>query len=212
MALAARKEVRREARSAASVRREEQRLRLVTDNTRRQSAGNRVQEEHSARNLFVTITVFTLIFVMLGFGPVIVNAEATRASQASKVIKNDINRAMAELDGLELERSMLRSSSRISQIAVEELDMVPLGEDFMTIEIGTATELAHARHQNKIDAGIIAEEPVEQKTGVFSELAANLGGALKDESTRNMIDSIAELTLGEASALLVGDISLASWR
>lgn len=185
------------------------RLRLVTDNSRRKSVGSKAGEEMSARRLFVAVVSIMVIFVLVGLGPVIVNAEATRASQSSIVIKRDINRAMAELEQLELERSMLRSSVRIADIAQNQLGMVPLGEDFMTIDLGTSSELALARQQNMIDAGLIDPPSAEKQE---SGLVKNLAALFPQESAKNMLSHMAELTLGEASTLLVGDISLASWR
>lgn len=187
-------------------------LRVVADNSNRRSRSPQASDEMSARSLFQTITIFTIILVILGLGPVIVTADATRASQQSTVIKRDIDQAMIDLEELELKRSMLRSSVRIAEIAQEELGMIPMSGDFQRIEIGTSTDIAQAQIQNEVDSGLRAAADLSKEENIFASFATRISDEFEADFTKDMIAQISELTLGEASTLLVGDISIASWR
>lgn len=163
-------------------------LHLVGDNSakitkRKVNAAN----EKTARSLFVASVLFIAALVIIGFGPVMINAEATRSSQQSIILKDDITRATTVTQNLQLQRSALRSASTIEKIAREQMDMVPVGKNFIAIEIGS-------------DKGV---DKVQTASAQQSSDKASSNNVLKD---------IARLTSGEASALLVGDISLATIR
>lgn len=144
--------------------------------------------EKTARSFFIAGLVFITCLVIIGFGPVVISAEATRSSQQAIILQQDIIRATTATQNLQLERSSLRSASRIEKVAREEMNMVPIGKNFIAIEIGP-----------DVATNTILEE------GSDTVL-------VDKKSPSNVLKNIARLTAGEASALLVGDISLATVR
>lgn len=168
-------------------------MNLVVDNTAKVADHKTIEtNEKTARSLFIAAAIFIVITVIIGLGPVIINAEATKLSQQSILLKQDITRATTSTQNLQLDRSSLRSASRIEKIAREEMNMVPIGKNFIAIEIGPEVAATQA-----------GEVEVEAEVAT-SNISKN--------SATDVLKNIARLTAGEASALLVGDISLATIR
>lgn len=164
-------------------------VRLVVDNSEKISARKaQATNEKTARSLFIACVVFIATIALIGSGPVMINAEATRSSQQSILLKQDITRATTITQNLQLERSALRSATRIEKVAREQMDMVPIGKNFIAIEIGSQS-----------GPSTVAQKSPESNNS-------------NSTSARDVFKNIAQLTAGEASALLVGDISLASVR
>jgi hypothetical protein len=151
--------------------------------------------EHLYRRVFVTVVVAACIAVALGLGPVYLNAQATRATQASELLKEEIAASLSISENLELRRSALLTSTRLERFATEELAMVPEDTDRMYIELqGSALPVPDAVASAAAEAGG-AEQSADAAQDGFNAWAV-----------------LARLTAGEASALLVGDIGLAGVR
>lgn len=191
-------------------------LRLIKGNAQPQTKkkGNNaaLKQEATARSIFNAVIIFAVLAVVLGLGPVVVNAEATRASQASIHIKEDISRATAISQELELQRSQLRGSARIEAIAKDILGMVPITTEQLSIEIGTDEEILVAEAQNASDALLIGAVQGDAALELADTTVASNANKKPLISGASALTKIADLTLGEASTLLVGDISLASSR
>ena len=158
-------------------------VRLVSDRSKQvKRAAQRTAVASAYQSTFRIVAVAVCLLVMLGLGSVFINAEATRCSQQSALIKADISRQTARAQSLELDYATLRSSQRIERIATKELGMVSASDKVSAIEIGT-----DAPASTNVDV-----QPKNQKNPTLTRLA--------------------QLTTGEASALLVGDINIAFSR
>lgn len=142
-----------------------------------------VKQEHLVRRIFALVLCFVATIVLVGLGPVWLSAEATRHSQQSILIKKDITSQISVAQRLELKRSALTSASRVNKIATEQLGMVPIGTRVGYIDIGAEPA------------------PVSVAQAGSTRTAKN-----------SALLTVARLTAGEASALLVGDVGLASSR
>lgn len=157
-------------------------VRLVSD--RSQQRARAVQQNALARacqTTFLYVGVAVALLVFLGLGSVFINAEATRCSQQSALIKADISQQTAYAQSLELKYATMRNSERIEKIATNDMGMVPAGNKVSAIDIGA-----------------IQNAPVHKNVSTPDK--------------NSTLTRLAQLTTGEASALLVGDINLALSR
>ena len=158
-------------------------VRLVSDRSKQHArTAQRAAVAGAYQTIYRIFSVVVGLMVLLGLGSVFINAEATRCSQQSALIKADISRQTARAQSLELDYATLRSSQRIERIATKELGMVSAGDKVSAIEIGT-TDRAQSD---------VSPQPKSEKNPMLTRLA--------------------QLTTGEASALLVGDINIAFSR
>lgn len=159
------------------------RVRLVSDRSKQyQRSAQRSAVARGYQTAYHVSCAVVCLMVFLGLGSVFINAEATRCSQQSALIKADISRQTARAQSLELDYATLRSSQRIEKIATKELNMVAAGNKTTAIEIGVETQ----------PKDNVATQPKAHKNPTLTRLA--------------------QLTTGEASALLVGDINIAFSR
>ena len=157
-------------------------VRLVSDRSKQRAHAQQQNAlAQACQTTFRYVGAAVAILVFLGLGGVFINAEATRCSQQSALIKADISNQTAYAQSLELKYATMRNSERIEKIAIDEMGMVPTGNKVSAIDIG-------AQPSDSV-----------QKTRQSTPKNATL--------TR-----LAQLTTGEASALLVGDINLAFTR
>ncbi len=147
----------------------------------------RHQDARPFRQVFVTAVVVCTMLVALGFGPVFLSAQATRNSQQAVLIQESLDAANARSEQLEMRRSVLSSSLRVSNIATAELGMVPAATGQMVVEL----DAPPAR---------VASAPVAPAR----KAAATV--------TVPTLADLARLTAGQSSALMVGDVGLAATR
>lgn len=191
------------ARKIEPARRETPRLTLVrggalTASRRADRIAVSSANERAYRSLFRAIVALTLLAVVVGMGPVLLGVEATRLSQRSSIIKQDIFDESNTTQQLVMQRYQLVAAGHIEQVATEQLGMVPVGGDITTVDIGSARETA--------DAAVGA--------GALGETAATTAGSswLAKLTSGDTFGAVARLASGEAQALLVGDIGLSAAR
>lgn len=153
--------------------------------------------ERAYRSLFRATVAITLLAVVVGMGPVLLGVEATRLSQRSSIIKQDIFDESNTTQQLVMQRYQLVAAGHIEQVATEQLGMVPVGGDVTTVDIGHSTATADAT------AG----------AGTTGAAKASSGASwLAKLTSGDTLGAVARLASGEAQALLVGDIGLSAAR
>ncbi|MCL2654673.1 MAG: hypothetical protein FWD65_03120 [Coriobacteriia bacterium] len=158
----------------------------------RASQSARHQDARPFRRVFTTVVVVCAALVVLGLGPVFLSAQATRDSQQSVLIQESLDAANARSEQLEMRRSVLTSSLRINTIATTQLGMVPATGGQMTVELDSAKPRVAAAPQE-----VPSQAPRRGRAG-FGRIPG--------------LSTLARLTAGQASALLVGDVGLAATR
>ena len=142
--------------------------------------------------IFRATVAATVVAVLFGMGPVLLGVEATRLSQRSSIIKQDIFEESNTTQQLVMERYQLVAAGQVEQVATEQLGMVPVGGDVTTVEVGQPNPTADAAPGDKVaDAG----------TSWIERL-----------TNGDTLGAVARLASGEAQALLVGDIGLSAAR
>jgi len=152
----------------------------------------RHQDARPFRRVFVTVVAVCVALVALGLGPVFLSAMATRDSQQSVLIKEALDAATANSEQLEMRRSVLTSSLRVTNIATTQLGMVPSAGSQMTVELSAASP--------RVASAVPKAAPRSGST-------SGSGSALLPS-----LNTLVRLTAGQASALLVGDVGLAATR
>jgi len=141
----------------------------------------------AARRFFAIMCAACGVLVFGGMASVWLSAEAVSISQRVMYMNTEIASQLNETDRLELKRSSLASATRIERIATRELGMVPVAGRVTYVEM---TDLD--------DGSVVGEDTVA------TEGARSVSGPLE------ALGALAQLTLGEAQVLLVGDIGLSS--
>jgi len=170
------------------------------------------RNEQLFRRIFFLVLVVVVGAVIVGFGPVWLSAEATRAAQQSEQLKAEIADALSIAETLEMKHSTLMSSTRVGKVARTELGMVPEDTDRTYIELGSSS-MTNVVALSAGDVGIGGNEDGNTTQAVAAALApaATRGFNLKAMAV-DSLNTLARLTAGEASTLLVGDVGLASFR
>ena len=185
-----------------------------------QSTRARAANEQLFRRIFVIVFALMLITVMLGLGPVWLSAEATRAAQHSQMLKDEIRDTLAISESLEMERAAITNNLRLNHSAIQDLGMTRFDGDYTYvyldgIELINNSSLSMTGEFNIAGDSVahLASLSFEQNTESSEYIvAASAPGTNIGEMFRSSLDTIARLTAGEASTLLIGDIGLAAMR
>jgi len=190
---------------------------------RRSSERTPAVNEQLFRRIFIVFLVGMVATVILGFGPVWLSAEATRASQHSQALKVEIADTLAESESLEMQRATIGNNLRLNQNLMQEVGMARCEGERSYIELndselvpGTSFSLtSDARLNNDSVVHLANLTLLTAGSGDDNEAqsAENVVQGINfAEMARNSLDTIASLTAGEASTLLVGDVGLAGLR
>lgn len=179
--------------------------------------------EQLYRRIFIVSLIAMAVTVVLGLGPVWLSAEATRAAQHSQHLKDEITRTLQVSESLEMQRVAITNDLRLDQSTMQDLGMVRNTAEVSYVELsdlgalgGSSLALNSSFDVNSDSVAYLAslalgeahlleygEEymPEEVSRGInFAAMA------------RNALDTVAHLTAGEASTLLVGDVGLVGMR
>ena len=185
-----------------------------------QSTRARAANEQLFRRVFVIVLVLMFVTVMLGLGPVWLSAEATRAAQHSQMLKDEIRDTLAISEGLEMERAAITNNLRLNQSAIQDLGMARFDGDYTYvhldgIELINNSSLSMTGELNIMGDSVAHLASLSFEQGGESSERIALSSAPRNNSGemfRTSLDTIARLTAGEASTLLIGDIGLAGMR
>jgi len=161
-------------------------VRPVAKPARKRSAAAQAQ---AARSLFRTFALIVMLVAILGIGRVWLSVQAAQASLSSSDLQAQIKSERYEGDLLEVRRSALGSPSRIRTIAGKAMGMAPVGKV-------TYLDISSAGSKPAPVVATVAKAPVPQRADVSAFDAT--------------LSKILDLTAGEAQALLVGDVGVAS--
>lgn len=154
----------------------------------------RVQEAR-ARSVFNTIAVLLVAFTALGLVRVAVLARAAEMTLTESSLTKEIKTQRIETDQLELDRTNLATPSRIEEIASATMSMSrPQSVRYITMP-GAAGAAGTAA----------ASDPA-------ADTAAGTASVSGAERMAAILGTLAEMSAGEAQALLVGDVGLAGSR
>jgi|GEM_PF-904978 len=179
--------------------------------------------EQLFRRIFIVVLVGMVATVIMGFGPVWLSAEATRASQHSQALKVEIADTLVESESLEMQRATIINNLRLDQNLMQEVGMARCDGERSYIELNDS-DLSSGLpfsmgpdlrlHNDSVVhlAGLNFTSLDSDASGEAQPIEATAQGINFSEIARNSLDTIANLTAGEASTLLVGDVSLASFR
>jgi len=174
------------------------------------------------KRFFIVVLLAAIPLTMVGLTPAIISAESTRATQHAKLLQEEIDRAQSVSDSLEIQRAVLTNEIRQNQAGIQEMGMVRVGSNVSYLELNSAAaggvsrtlsngmplggdSVAHlASLQLEAQAAASADTMLVQES---VPAGIDLGGV-----TRTALQTIAHLTAGEASTLLVGDVGLVSLR
>ncbi|MDR1412777.1 MAG: hypothetical protein LBJ07_02500 [Actinomycetes bacterium] len=183
--------------------------------------------EQKYRRMFAIVGCVAVAVVLLGLGPVWLSAEATRAAKQSELLQEKIAATLSRSEELELRRAALMTSPRVERFAVQQLAMVPADDDPMFVTLSTAEMAAEARAENAraeaqalalAQSGTAPSEGTDASSGVTAPTGTSAATTTPAvvvptaATPRAVLRMLAQLTAGEASTLLVGDVGLASLR
>ncbi|MCL2402692.1 MAG: hypothetical protein FWC86_00400 [Coriobacteriia bacterium] len=177
-------------------------------------------DEQLFRRIFIVVLFAMVATVMLGLFPVWLSAEATRAAQHSQILKGEIADTLAVSETLEVQRAAIVNNFRLNPSDLEELGLVRSDGEHSVIELNSSVALSASllnAPESNIGSDSVAELAagtnqventdsdldIEAPSDVTSVQGINLG-----QMAGNALDTIAELTAGEAATLLLGDVGL----
>lgn len=187
---------------------------------RRQSTYAKAANEQLFRRVFVIVFVLMLVTVMMGLGPVWLSAEATRAAQHSQILKDEIRDTLAISEGLEMERAAITNNLRLNQSAIQDLGMARFDGDHTYVYLDDVELIANSNLSITGEFNITGDSVAHLASLSLMQDAESLDHSASTSAPSNNIgqmfrrslDTIAHLTAGEASTLLIGDIGLAGMR
>lgn len=185
--------------------------------------------EQLFRRIFITIAVCMVIAVAVALGPVWLSAEATRAAQHSQHLKEEISQTLQISESLEMQRAAITNELRLNHSIMEDMGMVRVGGQASYIELSninpdtgiadvSTAELAVSNQGESDSVAALAAQSLDARTSASSDTAAGQSSTDESESfdigqiMRDALNTAAQLTAGEASTLLVGDVGLAGMR
>ena len=189
-------------------------------NKRRHCATVKAANEQLFRRIFAIVFALMLVTVMVGLAPVWLSAEATRAAQHSQILQDEIRDTLAMSESLEMQRAAITNNLRLNQSAVQDLGMTRFDGNYTYVHLDGIELIADSSLSMTGEFNITGDSvahlallSLEQNDENFNRSAAaptsssNLG-----QMFRASLDTIAQLSAGEASTLLIGDIGLAGMR
>ena len=180
----------------------------------------RAANEQLFRRIFVIVLALMFVTVMLGLGPVWLSAEATRAAQHSQMLKDEIRDTLAISEGLEMERAAITNNLRLNQSAIQDLGMTRFDGDHTYVYLDSIELISNSSLSMTGEFNIMGDSVAHLASLSFEQndesseyiVAASVPDTNIGEMFRSSLDTIARLTAGEASTLLIGDIGLAAMR
>ncbi|MCL2746935.1 MAG: hypothetical protein FWE48_07625 [Coriobacteriia bacterium] len=175
--------------------------------------------EQLFRRIFIVVLLAMVVTVMLGLGPVWLSAEATRASQHSQLLKDEITDTLAISENLEMQRATITNDFRLNPGDLEAMGLVRSEGERSFIELNPAAGLGSSLSMvggSTIGSDSVADLAVlAEDTNLGTQIAAEQSSAQNinlGQVTGNALDTVAQLTAGEAATLLLGDVGLAGMR
>lgn len=179
------------------------RLRLVAAPARRASGPRKAKagrSEAECRAVFLAVATVFLLFTAVALARVALTAQLAQAAFDAGKLRKDIKAQRLLTDRLEADRSTLMTPSRIESIASASMKMTkPRSVRYMALPATAATQAADsapARTESKSGPPTVPDAETTAR-------ADTLGG---------IVSAAMDLAADEASALLVGDLGLASTR
>ena len=179
--------------------------------------------EQLFRRIFIVVFIGMVATVILGLGPVWLSAEATRAAQHSQMLKEDIALHLSVSESLEMQRSAAINDLRLNQTKMQDLGLVRSDGAVTHVELNSAEQALSS--QLSLTGGVIMRADTVAylaSQGLTESQALADEGDATDATTsfdfnladvvQNALVVMAQLTAGEASTLLVGDVGLAGMR
>jgi len=187
---------------------------------RRQSTHARAANEQLFRRVFVVVFSLMLVTVMVGLVPVWLSAEATRAAQHSQILQDEIRDTLAVSESLEMQRAAITNNLRLNQSAVQDLGMTRFDGNHTYVHLDGIELIANSSLSLTGEFNITGDSVAQLAALSLMQDDENLNrsAAAPAPSTnlgqmfRASLDTIAHLTAGEASTLLIGDVGLAGMR
>jgi hypothetical protein len=147
----------------------------------------RGSREARCRAVFRVFAAALVLLTMFGLTRVALSARITEASVHADGLRSDIRTERQEADALEVARGALSTPERLAAIAGATLDMCE-PDELAYLELG------------------------ESATTPDADAAASDTAKADSFTLGAMLASVVEMAAGEAEALLVGDVGLASSR
>jgi len=180
--------------------------------------------EQMFRRIFVIVLVAMVVTVLLGLGPVWLSAEATRSAQHSAHLKEEITLTLNTTESLEMRRAAITNDLRVNAQLMQELGLVRGEGSRSYVELNSTTVPAVSQLSMTIDPGIGSDS-----VAYLAALNANDGFINPSQVTEDaeyaraqnanfaqlagsLLTTMAHLTAGEASTLLVGDVGIVGMR
>jgi len=179
--------------------------------------------EQLFRRIFIVVLAGMVATVMLGLGPVWLSAEATRASQHSQLLQAEIADTLLESESLEMQRAAVINDLRLDQNLMQEVGMVRCEGNRSYIELNddglnsglpfSTTSDVRLSSDSVAHLASLTLTTADSTDGNEAQVAEVVPQGIDFSGlARNALDTIAHLTAGEASTLLVGDVGLAGLR
>ena len=174
--------------------------------------------EQLFRRIFIIVLFAMAATVMLGLGPVWLSAEATRASQHSQLLKAEITDTLAISENLEMQRATIANDLRLNPGNLEDMGLVRSDGDLSFVELnstaslGSSLTLAQGSGIGSDSVADLAELSSASNADAQMSASASSHSMNLGQMTANALDTIAQLTAGEAATLLLGDVGLAQAR
>jgi len=169
--------------------------------------------EQLYRRIFIVSLIAMAVTVVLGLGPVWLSAEATRAAQHSQHLKEEINRTLQVSESLEMQRVAITNDLRLDQTTMQDLGMIRNTGEIAYVELNGAGSSGSNSSDSIVYLAAVAlgeDHAVEYGDEALAEEVSR--GINFAAVARDALDTVAHLTAGEASTLLVGDVGLVGMR
>lgn len=185
--------------------------------------------EQIFQRCFIVVVICVVFTVIVSMGPVWLSAEATRAAQHSQHLKDEITQTLQVSERLEMQRAAITNELRLNQSVMADLGMVRTGGEISYIELndiipntgatamGTQVSIQSDSVANLASANLEARQAndmgvnIADASGHSAQQTASNGNGL-GQMLLSVVDTMAQLTAGEASTLLVGDVGLVGLR
>ncbi len=155
------------------------------------------------RSIFNISMVLLVALTALGMLRVAVLARAAEMTLSASRLSASIQDQRTETDRLEMDRNSLSTPARIEGIALTAMRM---GRPGSVRYITVSGRPAVARQ------GALAVQEVAEGSGGRSTAADTAGGMAVYEGVRTVVAALADMSVGEAQALLAGDVGLVGSR
>jgi len=180
--------------------------------------------EQVFQRIFAIVLAAMVVTVLLGLGPVWLSAEATRAAQHSAHLKEEITTTLHVSEDLEMRRVAITNDLRVNHQLMQDLGLVR-GEGMRSyVELNSSTVVAVSQISMTVDPGIGSDSVAYLAALTTNDGLMHPGQDLAEaeqahtqssnfvQAAGNVLTTMAHLTAGEASTLLVGDVGIVGMR